>query len=112
MPKVVSSSEARDNLGGLLKWTQEHHDEVIIKLRGEPAGVLMTYEEYEEIIQLRKQEQKRKALAALRELRERVQSRLPKDLTDEEAYRIAGFGEDVIKSTLEKDRELAEAEQS
>jgi prevent-host-death family protein len=108
MPKTVSSTEAKTQFGTLLKWASETNDEVIVKLYGEPRAVILPYHEYEELLKLRKQEQKRKVLAALDELRKEVRRQNP-DLIAEEAYRLAGFGEEVIQNTLAKDKELAEA---
>ena len=106
MPKTVTSTEAKSRFGELLKWANESRDKVIVKLYGEPAGVIISYAEYEEVERLRKREQKRKALEALNALRDEVRLQNP-DLTAEEAYRLAGFSEEVIQETLKADEELA-----
>jgi prevent-host-death family protein len=106
MPKSVSASEAKSRFGELVKWTNEHQDEVIVKLYGEPAVVIMSYDEYIEVEKLRKREQKRKALEALAALRQEARRQNP-DLTAEEAYRLAGFSDEVIADTLRADEELA-----
>lgn len=100
MPQTVSSSEAKSRFGELVKWTAENQEQVIVKLYGEPAAVIMSYREYEEVEKLRKREQKRKALAALDALRQEARRQNP-DLEAEEAYRLAGFSEEVIQETLE-----------
>jgi prevent-host-death family protein len=105
MTKTVSSSEAKSHFGELVKWTTENQDKVIVKLYGEPAVVIMSYKEYEEVEKLRKREIKRQALAALQALREEVRQQNP-DLTAEEAYRLAGFSESVIRDTLQAEQEL------
>lgn len=109
MPKTVSSSEAKSRFGELVKWTTENQDKVIVKLYGEPAAVIMSYGEYKEVEQLRKREVKRKALEALDALRQAARRQNP-DLTAEEAYRLAGFSEEVIADTLKADEELAAPE--
>jgi prevent-host-death family protein len=96
MPKTVSSTEAKALFGTLLKWTAEQDDEVIVELYGKPMAVLMPYDEYEKIRQLREQERRRVALESLRALRARVQAR-NQDLSEAEAYRLAGFDERVIE---------------
>lgn len=106
MPKTVTSSEAKSRFGELVKWTTENQDKVIVKLYGEPTAVIISYTEYEEVEKLRKREQKRKVLEALDALREEVRRQNP-DLSDEEAYRLAGFSEEVIQDTLKTDQELA-----
>ena len=106
MPKTVTSSEAKSRFGELMKWTAEHQDKVIVKLYGEPTAVMMSYAEYQELEKLRKREQKRKVLEALDRLRAEVRRQNP-TLSDEEAYRLAGFSEDVIAETLKMDQQLA-----
>jgi prevent-host-death family protein len=106
MPKTVSSSEAKSKFGEIVKWSTENKDEVIVKLYGEPAVVIMPYSEYEEVEKLRKREQRRKAWEALEKLRKEVQENMPA-IPAEEAYRLAGFSEEVIQETLKADEELA-----
>jgi prevent-host-death family protein len=106
MTKTVSSSEAKAHFGELVKWATENQDKVIVKLYGEPTVVIMSYKEFEEVEILRKLEIKRKALAALQALRQEAH-RQNSDLTAEEAYRLAGFSEDVIRDTLQAEQELA-----
>src|SRR5688572_11191435 len=106
MPKTVSSSEAKSKFGEIVKWSAENKDEVIVKLYGEPTVVIMPYSEYEEVEKLRKREQRRKAWEALEKLRKEVQEKMPA-ISAEEAYRLAGFSEEVIQETLKADEELA-----
>ena len=108
MPKTVTSSEAKSRFGELVKWTTENQDKVIVKLYGEPAAVIMSFREYEEVEKLRKREQKRKVLEALDALRAEARQQNP-ELSAEEAYRLAGFSEDVIQETLQADEKLAAA---
>lgn len=103
--KIVSSTEAKARFGALLKWASRTKDRVIVKLYGEPTGVIMSYDEYAEVEQLRKREQKRQALAALDALRNEARLRYP-ELTAEEAYRAAGFSDEVIQETLQADQEF------
>ena len=110
MTMTVSASDAQARLGAILKWAEENRDGVIIERRGKPAGVLIPYTDYEELAKLRKQEAGRQALAELEAIRAQIAARNP-EIDAEEAYREAGFGDEAIASTLEKDKELAEAEQ-
>lgn len=110
MTRTISASDAQAQLGAMLKWVEESSDEVIIERRGKPTGVLLSYGEYEEFEKLRKEEAGRQALLALRALRQEMQAN-NSDLSAEEAYRLAGFSEEAIVGTLEKDKELAQAEQ-
>jgi prevent-host-death family protein len=108
MPKTVTSTEAKSRFGELLKWATQNQDKVIVKLYGEPAAVIISYPEYEEMEKLRKREQKRKVLEALDALRQEVRQQNP-DLSTEEAYRLAGFSDDVIQETIQTDEELIAA---
>ena len=105
MPKIVSSSEAQSRFGEIVKWTKKSQDEVIVKLYGEPAVVIMSYAEYEEVEKLRKREQRRKAFEVLGQLRDEARGQNP-ELSDEDAYRLAGFSEEVITETLNTDMKL------
>lgn len=108
MPKTVTSTEAQNNFGAILQWTDENRDEVVVERRGTPAVVIVPYTEYQEIVRLRREEEKRQALAKIRALRARVQSSV--DVSDPaEVYRAAGFAESVVQETLEMDQRLANA---
>ena len=107
MPRRVSSSEVQNNFGAMLQWAEENNDEVVIERRGKPAGVIIAYEEYQEVMRLREQERRRKLFGRMEAIRQTVAARNP-DLTAEEAYRLAGFSEEVIQQTLASDQELAQ----
>ena len=111
MPKTVSSREAKARFGELLKWVDESNESVIVLRYGKPVAVIMSCTEYEEVEKLRKRELKRKAFEALEALRDEVRLQNP-GLTAEEAYRLAGFSEEVIQETLKADEELAAATKS
>ncbi len=107
MPRTVSSSEVQNNFGAMLQWAEDNNDEVVVERRGKPAGVIIAYEDYKEVMRLREQERRRKVFARMEAIRKDVAERNP-DLTAEEAYRLAGFAEDVIQQTLTSDQELAQ----
>ena len=107
MPRIVTASEAQNNFGALVQWAEENQDNVVVERRGKPAAVIIAYEEYQKLEQLREQKRRRKAFEALEAIRTRVAERNP-DLTAEEAYRLAGFSEEVIQKTLDYDRKLAQ----
>jgi prevent-host-death family protein len=102
MPKKVSASEAKNRLGAIMGWVVEHQDEVIIESRGEPTVVLMPFSEYEKTKELREQDRRRKALAQLESLRERVSAR-NQDLNEEQAMELADrFVREVIDEMVEE----------
>ena len=111
IPKTVSSTETKARFGALLKWADKSNETVIIKRHGKPVAVILSYAEYEEVVKLRKREQKRETREALKALRDEARLRNP-DLTAEDAYRLAGFSEEVIQETLRADEALTNATKS
>ena len=107
MPRTVSSSEVQNNFGAMLQWAEENNDEVVIERRGKPAGVIIAYEGYKEVMLLRERERRRKVFARIESIRKEVAEQNP-DLSAEEAYRLAGFSEETIQQTLASDQELAQ----
>jgi prevent-host-death family protein len=105
MQRTVSSSEAQNNFGAMMQWAEENREGVVVERRGKPTAVLISYEEYQAILELKDAERKRKAFESLEKLRREVQRKNP-DITAEEAYRAAGFSEEVIRETLKSDEEL------
>lgn len=104
----VSSNEARNHLGRLLKLASEEDEDVIIKVHGNPTAVLISYAEYEQIGDLKKMEKRLRALETVRELRRTISDRTAQ-LSTEEAYRLAGFGEKATEDIVENDRQIAAA---
>ena len=49
MTIIVSSREARNSLGRLLRLGSEENEEVVIKVRGEPTAVMVSYAQYEKM---------------------------------------------------------------
>jgi prevent-host-death family protein len=94
-------------LGALVRWVEAHEDGIVVERRGKPVAVLIGYPQYQELQHLREQERKRQAFAALEKVRQQIAVR-NRDLTDEEAYRVAGFSAEVIQETLASDQELAQ----
>ena len=50
MPRTVSASEAKNELGGIMAWARENKDDVVIDNRGQPNAVLVSFEEYQKIL--------------------------------------------------------------
>ena len=104
MTKIVSASEAKSRFGSMLKQAQQ--EQVIIEVNGEPEAVLISYDEYKLVEGLKEQNRRRVALEAFQSLRSEVAARMP-DLTDEEAYKLAGISDSIAKEIIEKDKEIA-----
>jgi prevent-host-death family protein len=102
MPKTVSASEAKNNLGSLLKWVGKDDESVIVENRGAPAAAIISIAEYEQLQVLKEKARREEALAGLRQLRAQIQER-NKDLTLEEADAIADeITRDAINSLIAK----------
>ena len=65
----VSSSEARKSLGKLLILAREKDEEVVIKVRGEPTAVIVSYSQYEQLIKDKEARKREEALRLLRSAR-------------------------------------------
>jgi hypothetical protein len=99
--------ETQQDLGNVLQWAKDNNDVVILEQSGKPEGVLMAYDEYTELTRIRRQAAKQKALAVIDAISREASAR-NQDISMEEAYRLAGFSEEVIQETLENDRKLAQ----
>jgi prevent-host-death family protein len=106
MARTVSSSEAQNNFGAMLQWAEENSEGVVIERRGKPTAAIISYEEYQAMLQFKEQERKRKAFERMEKIRKQI-ARRNQDMTEEEAYRLAGFSEEVIQEILASDPELA-----
>ncbi|NLF15195.1 MAG: type II toxin-antitoxin system Phd/YefM family antitoxin [Anaerolineaceae bacterium] len=88
MVKRVSASEAKNRFGAIVDWAVQSQQEVIVESYGEPKVVILSYEAYTEIEQLREAARRQEALARLRQLRDEVRAR-NQDLTPEEAQALS-----------------------
>ncbi len=109
MLKTVSSTEVQNRFATFIQWANENIEGVVIEVHGKPKVALISYQEYEEYLRLRKQEQKRKALAALDALKKEVRRQNP-TLTTQDAYQQAGFNDAVVQDLTKADAQLAEVQ--
>ena len=105
----VSSSEARKRLGRFLNLASEENEDVVIEVRGEPTAVIVSYSQYEQMAREREDKKRKVALRLLRNARARVQENMD-GVSREEAYRMAGFGENAIKEIIRHEDEVAAGE--
>ncbi len=89
MPKTVSATEAKNNFGAVIEWTIQNKDDVVVvKSRGEPKVVVMSFAEYEKVKEIKDKERRRQILKELEALRAESLER-NKDLTPEEGDELA-----------------------
>ena len=102
MPRTVSASEAKNEFGGIMAWAQKNKDDVIVENRGQPNAVIMSFEAYKQVLELREKARREDALARLERLRARVRAR-NQDLTDRQAEAIAGeLSREAVEKMIQK----------
>lgn len=107
MTKVISASVAKSRFGSMLK--QVKHEQIIIEVHGEPEAVVISYEEFQQYEQLKEQNRRQKAWEAFKALSDTVALRSP-ELTETEAYELAGVSDEIANELIEKDKELSPEE--
>lgn len=105
----VSSSEVRKRLGRFLNLASEENEDVVIEVRGEPTAVIVSYSQYEQMAREREDEKRKVALELLRNARASVQENMG-GVSREEAYRMAGFGENAIREIIRREDDAASSE--
>ena len=93
MPKRVSATEAKINLGSMMEWTVVESDEVIIESRGKAKAVLVSYSFYQQMQKIKEVLRRERALLELEALATRVQygqENLSTEKVDEIADRFVG----------------------
>ncbi len=100
MPKHVSATEAKINLGAMMEWAVTEADEVIIESRGRPKAVLVSYSVYQEVQKIQEIIRREQALAQLEALAAVIQPR-SQDLSSVEADAIADrFVREVVRDMI------------
>ncbi len=100
MPKYVSATEAKINLGSMMEWAVAESDEVIIESRGKAKAVLVSYPFYQQMMQIKEVLRREKALLDLETLANKVQDK-NKDLSPEKADELAyEFVGDVVREMI------------
>ena len=96
MPRTVSASQAKTQFGSIIKWAIDAKDNVIIESYGQPKAVIVPFEVYEQMVELREKARREEALARLERLGEKVRAR-NSDLTEEQGDSLAGrFSRETI----------------
>jgi prevent-host-death family protein len=97
MTKTITATEAKNRLGAVLSGVQRSGEPVIVENRHEPAAVIMTYGDFEELQGYRAERRRHEAIAKIREIQQRVADR-NKDLDDEDADRIA---DEIVREAID-----------
>jgi prevent-host-death family protein len=98
MARTITATEAKNRLGSVMRRVQSDGEPVIVENRGEPAVVISSYRDFEELQCFREERRRQKAIAQLQELKRKIDSRLP-ELSDEEVDRIA---DEITREAIER----------
>ncbi|MGD9711894.1 MAG: type II toxin-antitoxin system prevent-host-death family antitoxin [Thermomicrobiales bacterium] len=102
MPKTVTASEAKTQLGSLISWVRRDDESVIVENRGAPAAAIISIAEYERLQELKEKARREEALATLRRVRATVLERT-KDLSaDEREALIEEIADDAMSAVVAK----------
>ncbi len=110
MSKTISADEAKNYLDDWIALVNDDDTEIIIERHGKPKAVIMSFESFEEVKDLREKQRRAEAVRDLRALQEEISSH-NRDLTEEQIDEIANrFSHDIIddmvadgKITFERD---------
>ena len=106
MPRTVSASEAKTKFGAIVDWAVEAKDDVIVESHGQPRVVIITFEEYKEVLKLREEARRQSALLRLRNLRDSIRAR-NQDLDEEQAASLAvRFSREVVTEMVAEGKVL------
>jgi prevent-host-death family protein len=88
MTRTVTATEAKNRLGALIRTVSEGDSAVVIESRREPVAILISPGDFEELLQWRKEKQRKAALELLRDYQEKHTS-ANDDLSEVEIASIA-----------------------
>ena len=108
--KTITADEAKNYLDDWIALVNDDDTEIIIERHGKPKAVIMSFESFEEVKDLREKQRRAEAVRDLRALQEEISSH-NRDLTEEQIDEIANrFSHDIIddmvadgKITFERD---------
>jgi prevent-host-death family protein len=88
MSKTISANEAKNRLGTWIALVSDTDEEIIIERHGKPKAVIMSFDAFEQVKELREQQRREGLLKQLHALREEVRAQ-NQDLTQDEAEELA-----------------------
>jgi len=96
MPKTVTASEAKNNLGSLLAELRRDQDAVIVENRGVPTAAIIPFRTYEELQQWQQERRRDQARATL----QRLQQELAQQNQDLDPDQAAALARQVVEDTM------------
>lgn len=86
--RTISSNDAKQNWGSVIGSVSAGEDEVIVESHGKPKVVVISFEEYKSVQELREKQRRADLLARFRNLSERIGQR-NEDLSEERIEELA-----------------------
>ncbi len=99
--RTISSNDAKQNWGSVIGSVSAGEDEVIVESHGKPKVVVISFEEYKSVQELREKQRRAEALAELDAISKRIGDR-NKDLSEEQIEELSNrfaheFYEDLAR---------------
>ncbi|MGI8403903.1 MAG: type II toxin-antitoxin system Phd/YefM family antitoxin [Thermomicrobiales bacterium] len=95
--RTVSSNDAKQNWGSVIGSVSAGEDEVIVESHGKPKVVVISFEEYKSVQELREKQRRAALLERFRALSERIGNR-NNDLTDQQIDELSNrFSHEFIE---------------
>jgi len=99
--KVIPATELKNKTGAVLDWTDKTNTDLVVESRGKPKAVIISYEGYERVQQLREEEARRQKLNEWEKLSEKIRARNP-DMTEAKTHSIAQeFRDEALNAVVE-----------
>jgi prevent-host-death family protein len=95
---TYTSTEAKNKFGELGMQVMDKGNPVMIENYGKIKMVLIPYEQYEEYQQLKEKQRRQEIWKKLEALREKIQSRMTEEISEEEALRI---GDEITREAIQ-----------
>jgi prevent-host-death family protein len=106
--RTISSNEAKQRWGSLMSAVVDDGDEVVIESHGKPKVAVISYEEFQQFVDLREKRRREEALRRFDALTERLSQR-NQDLAPEQVDRLAvRAGREINAELAAKQRQRAD----
>lgn len=102
MTKTISATEAKQTFGALIGKVQREGDSIIIENRGEPAAVIISFDEFENLLELKAIRRREEAMETLRELRRKLDEAQERESEAFDDALIKEISDEVMKGVVSK----------
>lgn len=111
MTMTVSSNEAKQRWGSMIS-AASNGDDVVVEVHGKPKTVMISFEEYQRVQEVREQQQRAEVLQRFDALQRRLEGR-NQDLTEAEVTAISvRAGREINAAAAERRRASGERDHS